>query len=294
MLFFKKKPKKYLFQSLKRVDPSTIKEESPIFVVGVGRSGTHFLAELFKMIPTFQAYHLDHIGNSIADSFLMYCNWHKIHMDYSGFFDSRNLLIQNAKSSHLRYLESNPYLALFIRELKNYYPKSKILVVLRNPEKVVLSHYNKGWYKDYSPDFNDFGKLPFYQYSIEKGNHFFGRIFPKGEVEFQKWKELTQVGKITWMVVTINNWIRESIQDIGDEDISVLPIEHLDYEKYLELSNFFNISKRIDKRLFDDIKSSRPGKTKIFNLNTWNSSAEKDFQNQLQYLNQDFRQFYAR
>jgi hypothetical protein len=294
MLLFKKKPEKYLFQSFKRVDPSTIKEESPIFVVGVGRSGTHFLAELFKMIPTLQAYHLDHIGNSIADSFLMYCNWHNMPMDYAGFFNSRNQLIQNAKLSHSRYVESNPYLALFIRELKDYYPKSKILVVLRNPEKVVLSHFNKGWYKDYSPDFNDFGKLPFYQYSIEKGNHFFGRIFPKVEVEFQKWKELTQVGKITWMVVTINNWIHESIQDIGNEDVTVLPVEQLDYEKYLELSDFLNVTKRIDNRLFEEIKNRKPGKTKVYQLKTWDSAAEKDFQNQLQYLNQEFRQFYAR
>jgi hypothetical protein len=294
MLLFKKKPEKYLFQSFKRVDPSTIKEESPIFVVGVGRSGTHFLAELFKMIPTLQAYHLDHIGNSIADSFLMYCNWHKIPTDYSGFFNSRNLLIQNAKLSNARYLESNPYLALFIKELKNYYPKSKILVVVRNPEKVVLSHYNKGWYKDYSPDFNDFGKLPFYQYSLEKGNHFFGRIFPRGEVEFKKWKELSQVGKITWMVVTINNWILETIQDLGDENVTVLPVEHLDYEKYLELSDFLNVTKRMDNRLFEDIKNRKPGRTKEYQLKSWDSEAENDFQNQLQYLNQEFRQFYAR
>jgi hypothetical protein len=294
MLFFKKKADTYLFQPSIRVDTTSINEESPIFVVGVGRSGTHFLAELFKMIPTLNAYHLDQIGNSVADSFLMYCNWHKLPMDYTGFFSSRNQLIQNAKSCNARYLESNPYLSLFIKELKEYYPKSKILVVLRNPENVVLSHYNKGWYRDYSPDFNDFDKLPFYQYSIEKGNHFFGRIFPKTESEFQDWNELSQVGKITWMLVTINNWICESIKDLVDTDVTVLPIEHLDYEKYLSLSDFLNISKKIDKNVFEDIKNKRPGKTKVYKLKSWDTLAENDFQKQMESLNQDFRQFYAR
>ena len=85
-IFFKKKIRKVL--SLKhKEDSKDLKSHSnpfeyfsygnlngkdyPIIITtGVGRSGTHFFAELFNSHPKIEALHLDSIRNSIADSFL--------------------------------------------------------------------------------------------------------------------------------------------------------------------------------------------------------------------------------
>ncbi|RYZ54548.1 MAG: hypothetical protein EOP49_04900, partial [Sphingobacteriales bacterium] len=105
-------------------------QADPVFVTGAGRSGTHFFATLFEDHPKVNSYHLDHIGNSIADSFELYCRWHKLPVDPSAFINSRAYLIGQEHANGKRYLESNPLIAFSIPQLIDAF-SGKVIVIVR-------------------------------------------------------------------------------------------------------------------------------------------------------------------
>lgn len=252
-------------------------DNSQIFITGVGRSGTHFLAKLFGLHSDINAFHLDEVGNSVADSFLMYCKWYGLQVDNKGFLSSRNYLIKKSEKVKRHYLESNPYLALSIDDLSHYYEKSKIIISIRDPRKVVLSHYNKGWYKEYYPNFDTKFKAPGYQYNIKQSNHFFGRIMPNEKHELEKWLKLTQVGKITWMWVSINNHIYNSLKSIDESKYMVIDINEFDYVKYQKLADFIGLKDIINDSTFNELRNSKVGKTKKKKYLGWDEKEEEEF-----------------
>lgn len=263
------------FIDFEKVDQGEVSTAAPIFITGVGRSGTHFLARLFEEDQRFSAYHLDEVGNATADSFLMYAKWNELSIDYEGFFKARNFLIKQAHRSGKVYLEANPYLVFFAKELLDYYPKARVIHVIRDPRDVVLSHLNKGWYKDYYPSFSDGDRAPFYQYEIKQPNHFFGRVFPKEKEAFNKWSELTQVGKISWMWGTFNTYIRESI--MNSERAMELRIDEFSFGEFQSLLGWLDMDCEMSHDRFLEVKEKRPGKTTFKKHSGWSDTEEEEF-----------------
>jgi len=274
---FKEKIKKTLPFLTYNGDYQKVGQATPIFVTGVGRSGTHFLAEIFKQSNNIQSYHLDDIGNPIADSFWMYAKWYNLSIDFSGFFAGRNYLINEALKNDKQYLESNPYLALQVTDIVDQYPNSKIIITFRQPRNVVLSHYNKGWYENYVPVFSTEKKAPAYQYNIIKPNHFFGRIIPNRKEEFEQWCKLTQVGKISWMWKVINKKILEDIKVLDENNYILLDIDKFDFAKYLNICSFFGINEILNETRFNRIRKNRPGKSLTKKHVDWDRQSEAEF-----------------
>ena len=277
------------FEDFVAIAKEKVAEERPVFVTGVGRSGTHFLASLFGSMPQIDGYHLDEVGNSTADSYLMYCKWYRLPVDLGGFFASRNYLISKAKAGRAVYLESNPYLALSIRDLKDYYPRARFVIPFRDPRKVVLSHYNKGWYADYQPVLSSTGQAPFYQYQVHKPNHFFGRIFPFDQVRFDEWTALTQVGKIAWMWTTICNEVINQLSGASPDGLHLMNIGNFDFESYLELCGSLDLSNALTKEEFDQLLAARPGKTKKKTFAGWGELEEQEFREQVGLLHSEVK-----
>ena len=272
----------YPFKDFELITTNKVVHESPIFITGVGRSGTHFLARLFEKINNVNAIHLDEVGNSTADSFLIYSKWNNLNLDMAGFEYSRNFLLHDSKKKGAHYCESNPYLAFSVGDLSKIYPKSRFLISIRNPRAVVLSHYNKGWYeKNYTPVFSKFGSVPFYHYQIEKPNHFFGRIFPNKEEEYKEWVTLSQVGKIAWMWQTINNRILEDLKKLNLNQYKVILIDDFDYSVFQDTLDFLNLHKEFNKVEFDNLRNSKPGKMKQRKFEGWNEQEEEEFKHQI-------------
>ena len=272
----------YPFKDFKLIKTYKVIDESPIFITGVGRSGTHFLARLFEKINTIKSYHLDELGNSTADSFLMYSKWFNLKIDMAGFEYSRNFFLHGCMKKRVHYCESNPYLALSVSDLSKIYPKSRFLISIRNPRAVVLSHYNKGWYeKNYTPVFSKFGSVPFYHYQIEKPNHFFGRIFPNQEDDYKEWINLSQVGKIAWMWQTINNRLMSDLKQLNLKQYKVISIDDFDFKVFQDTLEYLNLQKGFSKIEFDKLRNSRPGKLKKRKFEGWGKQEEDEFQHQI-------------
>ena len=269
----------YLFSDLDSVESA--KDSEPVFITGVGRSGTHFLAELFNQSSSINAYHLDDVGNAVGDSFLMYAKWNGLPMDLQPFYSSRDYLIHLADKENVRFIESNPYLPFSVKDLADYYPRSKFCIVIRDPRKVVLSHYNKGWYENFNPNRVDMSRFPFYDYRLEKANHFFGRIFPHEQSAFEEWKALTRVGKISWMWQTINNNIKTSLEGVSSRRFIIVNIDSFDYDKYIELSKFLSLSNTVSKKDFENLRNIKPGKTSVRKFEGWGEKEEDEFNSQV-------------
>lgn len=274
-LLLNKKQRGDLFEDLS--NEPTSPSLNTIFCTGMGRSGTHLIAELFSLSLDVEAFHLDRIGRSEADSFFQFSKWHKLNVDITPFIDARCYLSYFASKNGRRFLESNPYLSLHVKELLDSFD-CKILIVYRNPAKVVESHYNKGWYQDNTFDFDSsVSNIPGYNYRLDKANHFFGRFFPSDRDEYQKWKKLTRVGKISWMWNTVYSSI---VRDISSNaNVLFLKIEELDYETYLALCRFLDV-RNISIKSFQKILIKRPGRGNYKSYPKWDEKEKIEFDEQ--------------
>lgn len=229
----------------------------PVFVVGTGRCGTHFLEAIMREDPDVNAMHTDRL-NAAADSFLRYCLWYGLAVDLAPARDFRRRLVLSAQKQNRTYFESNAYLSLAAGHLHSWYGANIILLV-RRPQDVVNSHLVKGWYAE-EPLRGDVAMAPGFSPEMET-NHFFGRILPTG-VEYNGWQKLSRVGKVSWWVNALNMRVLEILDGLPSEVYRVLKVEELGYEKYLDLQQMVNGRTPMTQKRFNEIRSARPGKGK--------------------------------
>ncbi|MCF6297596.1 MAG: hypothetical protein L3J08_06385, partial [Flavobacteriaceae bacterium] len=89
--------KRFFSNNSKRVNifdgiGNDINNNRVFFCTGMGRSGTHFLAELLGKSKSVNAFHLDEIGDPVGDSFYQYAKWHNLKIDVQPLFNSRHFL----------------------------------------------------------------------------------------------------------------------------------------------------------------------------------------------------------
>ena len=126
---------------------------------------------------------------------------------------SRRFLAHKVNEANKILLESNPYLTLHLEDFASEFD-SKIVIVYRDPKKVIESHYNKGWYQDFTPVLKKGYSAPGFQYTHEKAHYSFGRLFPNNELELSQWIKLSVVGKIAWYWKTIYSKIIEQVKNL--------------------------------------------------------------------------------
>jgi hypothetical protein len=247
----------------------------PVFALGTGRSGTHFMARLMQEDPVIDSYHLDTLNQQIADSFVCYCAWNNLPVDLEGFLASRQHLVDKAVKAGKLYFESNPYLALSATVLFERL-HSRFIFIVRKPEDVVNSHYIKGWYQQQPVQADPDLSLGF-QYSMDRPNHFFGRITPRGEA-FERWCNLTQIGKIAWMWNTINMEILRQLEYLPQQQYRIVRLQELDYACYRDLHEFTGGLVPMSEQRFEEIRQARPGKgPKHRTADTWTTQEWEEF-----------------
>jgi len=266
---FKKKIVKNKEKSIFPKKPAVLVDENLPYIclTGMGRSGTHFFAKLFNESDKVSGYHMDRIGNPVADSFYQYAKWYGLPVDIQPFINARKYLAKKEMSRNSVLLESNPYLTLHLKEL-NRHLDCKTLIVYREPRKVIESHFNKGWFHNFNPIFDPkIYKAPGYHYDLEKPHYFFGRFFPNNKEDFNKWKKYSVVGKIAW------NWqavYKQILNDIkGLSNVKLLRTDEVNYEVYEEVSSFLNL-KPVEEHVFQKIVKQKPGKGIYKRIPEWN------------------------
>lgn len=254
----------------------------PVFSVGTGRCGTHFLQKLMEYDPSIVSYHMPFLE---LDSFFRYCHWNNIQVDIEPFFAAHQGLIDQALEEGRIYFEANPYLDWCIIDFFRRF-RAKFIFLARNPKDVVNSHFVKGWYKN---------KLIRSRIDVPVGfqpdmrvNHFFGRIVPNGE-EYIRWDKLTRIGKISWMWNRVNQTIIDQLKEIPHGNSISMKIEDLSYENYLKLHAFTGGITPVSEKRFEQIRKERPGKGRGYKSpDSWSKKELEEFERETTFARKYF------
>lgn len=221
------------------------------FAVGTGRCGTKFLAELLARDPDIAAHHERHAFN---DTFHRFCVWYGIDADEAGFLATKRRGIE-ADLRRRRYsFEASAFLSLSLEPLHEAFG-AKFVIMTRRPEKVVTSYLRKGWYA-HAPNLGDPDKAPTMQ-DVAMPHHFLGRTMPRG-AEFERWANLTRVGKLAWFWARLNRELLDQAQRMPASACRAQRLEALDYAQFADVLAFLGAPRNISEATFDAVRRRRP------------------------------------
>jgi hypothetical protein len=260
------------------------------FAVGTGRCGTKFIHELMKRTPGVCSTHERHPLN---DAFHRYCKWYNLPVDRRGFLKVKKEAINADLQTHTFSFESSAHLSLSIPELHRFFG-AKILLMVRSPQDVVESYYKKGWYK--ATIYRDDPSLAPGLYSANPmpANlwHTWGRILPVDQIG-QRWKGLTQVGRLSWYWNALIHKVLEDLESIPKTHYMVVKLEELSYNLYEKVLSFLDINERLSKPVYDKIAQRRPNKSRTHKTSvSWTEQEQAEYHefvtpmaNRLHYTN---------
>jgi hypothetical protein len=169
-------------------------------------------------------------------------------------------------------------IAFSLEDLKSF--NAKFILMVRNPRKVVESHFRKGWYTNVSARSGP--GIPGYQYTHQRPNHFFSRIQPAESDAYQEWMSLTQLGKIAWMWKATYDRIFEQLKEIDPARYRWVYLDTFSFDQYIELTSFLKIREVLTEAQFDRIKTEKPGKGKTYHPVDWKAASKKEFNGQIE------------
>lgn len=280
-----RRQKKPLFSTMK--SDITDFDSDSIFISGVGRSGTHFMANLLSQSDRVKAYHMDDIGDTLGDSFQWYAKWYDLPVSEEGFIASRKYLIQKELEDDRLYIESNPMIALSIKSLYKQL-NSKFIIMVRDPKSVVESHFRKGWYRDLQ--IKDSSKVPGFQYQLHKPNHSFSRVIPDTTAERQVWMNMTTLGKISWMWKTTYERIFDQISQLDPESFRIIHLDRFNYQAYVDVCEFLSINK-VAEETFQKTVDKKPGKGNSQEKIDWKGMSHSEYLSQVSPVVVEFKKY---
>ncbi|NQV82627.1 MAG: hypothetical protein HQ494_02295 [Rhodospirillales bacterium] len=261
----------------------------PAFMIGPGRSGSHFLQAVMAGSDNLLALHFDQIY-PFADSFTHYSKFHSLPLDIGGFVWSRRCLVERAALKGKSYFEASPLSSLMIEDLDRSFDKAVFIFLVRDPVNTVASmvarhNYRRRFAVD-NPDL-----ISGYQYNTPRPATYFGSQGPRGKEEFERWVRLTEIGKTSWYWRTVCEKALEQFDRIADGRKRIIRIEDFDYEQYLRLTELFAF-KPIPKPDFDGLRVDPPGKTgntrPLVDYEDWSIDARREFQEETSELAERF------
>ena len=220
------------------------------FCVGTGRCGTTLFARLCDLEPTVAA---SHERDRLGATFHMYCKWNSIPVDHEGFLATREELVRADLERHAVSIESSALLSHSIIELHSRF-EAKLVLLIRDPAETVASFAARGWFVD-TPTRHDASLPPSFR-AGEKMRHFLGRNIPIGD-EFERWKSLTQIGRIAWFWNARNQAILNQFEQLPSAHYQIQRIEDFDHEAYCRLAKFFGWVATIEEPEFGELAAAR-------------------------------------
>lgn len=246
------------------------------FAVGTGRSGTKFVYTLLGQEKKVASYHERHPS---VDTFHRYFKWYNLPIDSNGFVENKRQGIEVDLEKNSLSFESSAFLSMSVKELYNAFD-AKFVLMVRNPEHVVNSYIKKGWYEHLPENYD--GQLPPSYFEHDLFHHFLGRTLPQGE-EYQRWKKLTQVGKLAWFWKALNQRVLDQFDELEPSNKLIVRLEDFGYEYYKNtLTPFLGVKSKLSKRAFEKISLAKPNSFK--NVKTkadWSELERNEFEIEL-------------
>ena len=243
----------------------------PVFAVGTGRCGTHFLNALFEANERALALHE---SNPLSEAFHRYCRWNALPVDEGGFIETKRGEIERARDAGKVFFEASGYLSLSIPSLFQAF-RPRFVLITRNPVDTVASLWAKGWYEITYHKQN--AHAPVGYHPVGAPHHFFSRLVPYGP-EFAGWQAECRIGKLAWFWSTLHERILAQFAELPRESWTVVKLETLDFAAYRELAGFAGLPASLSRERFDSIAASRPGAIPATRrLQSWTASELEAF-----------------
>jgi hypothetical protein len=222
------------------------------FCVGTGRCGTTFLAEVMGREPEVAS---AHERERLGACFHMFCKWHGIPIDSSGFLHQKETEIRQDLTHHRFSFESSALLSHSLDELFERF-RPRFLLLVRRPDEVVASFAVRNWFT--TPYIRKDPTLPPSYQECDNIRHFLGRNVPNGP-EFERWSQLTQIGKLAWFWHTRNGAILQQFRGFPPSHCRIERLEDLDFARYQDIARFLGFEPRIEAKTFATLAGARPG-----------------------------------
>ena len=268
-------------------------EGSVSFAVGTGRCGTQFVARVIDLEPNVASVHE---RNPLNETFHRYCKWYGLPVDHEGFLQTKECEIKQDLEKSSFSFEASAFLSLSLQELYDRF-EAKFILLVRSPEQVVNSYLGKGWYAQPAVRANP-NLTPSYQ-NGRKFHHFLGRIMPSGE-KFQKWNQMSRVGKLAWYWNALNSRVLEQFENLPKTHWRVEKLEDLSYDRYLEIAEFIGFQPTVTQQMYEklvkrrpnaltELRQRRPDKyTNALTVEKWTASEVAEFREQVEPMAERF------
>ncbi len=171
-----------------------------VIFVSTGRTGTHFMSHFFN--NNFEkSFGIHEPDINIYDLNINYLKGKIQHNQTIKMLDMFRKEVHETirEKGAQNYIESNLELSFLIPVLKKYFPKFKVVHVVRNAKDVVRSYYSREAYGKWV------GWVPFMS-EKDPRDRLNARIFPE-DPYFEKWNSLDRFSKICWYWSKYNNII---------------------------------------------------------------------------------------
>jgi hypothetical protein len=245
------------------------------FAVGTGRCGTTFLYRVLRQEPQVAA---SHERNRLLESFHKYCCWNELAVDEAGFLAEKEREISEDLAGAEISFESSGHLSLSIPSLYEHF-QARFVLLVRNPLAVVASYVRKGYYQDRYVQ-RDTTLALGYQPG-QAFHHYLGRIVPRGD-QFQRWNDMTQVGKVAWFWKALNQRTLELLEPIPQEHRAIVRIEDLDFERYQSVTQMLGFDSALDEQQFNGLRNLRPNSSaSSLQLPSWSADEISEFENEV-------------
>lgn len=230
-----------------------------------------------------------HERQPLGDAFHRYCQWYRLPIDQSGFYDYKDSGIRSDLVKHVLSFEASAYLSLSVLELHRRYDARFVLLV-RRPDRVVASYLQKGWYG--APLLRADPRLaPGYQLDPEGllQNAPFSRIVPFGDDDALQWHRYTIVGKIAWYWSMLNAAVVAQFQQLPAEAWRIVRLEDMSFDRYREVARFFGVETSVSEARYRRLVESRPNTLNpARSVSDWNSQECLEFEQMVRVQAESF------
>jgi hypothetical protein len=228
-------------------------DSAPVFAIGTGRCGTHFLAQLLERERAVAAHHE---RAPLDDAFHRYCVWNRLPVDDAGFLATKAAGIAADRARGRLSIEASAFLALSAPALHRAFG-ARFVLMIRRPDRVVSSLLAKGWYERGAVR-DDARRALGYQAAGPKPHHGFSRLAAFGE-DGERWSRLSRVGKLAYFWRALNEATLRDFGALPQNATRVQQLESLDHDAYCALAAFAGFAPTLTRSAFERIAKARPG-----------------------------------
>ncbi len=215
----------------------------PVFIIGSGRCGTRSLYKIFNRIENIKAYH-EYLCEVVQKEACKKMMGLKTKKESIKFIEQIFKTAINYENKDF-WIDCSNKLSWFIPELKEVFPESKFVLLLRDGRKVSSSFFNK-----LKPEiYNDNAVNVLENWMQDRTNieppteKPYWWILPKYYNILEDCSDYNQFQKICWHWKSINSYVISNFNKMQDKDYNIIKLEELVNSKLKqkELFDFIGI-----------------------------------------------------